>query len=206
MTTHNDAPTVAAQQCGMDAVREAAVRLRQSGLHKDAVLADRLENLSTVTPAEVGGLVERLDRLVDAQIDDNLEYIRAADEAMSEAASLIQSQAAESAADKARIAELEKKLADERHRATNAEYFNVAYRNMLGPVGVKVAEMWREKNVRRIHFDWGPEAVNLTGEERAQIILDMENMPSREVDDIDNDGKGPRTSAARRLLNGERKG
>lgn len=146
--------------------------------------------ISALLPEDAAGLVDRLLSMPTCSCagdgtEDPNPY--------KQAASLIQSQGA-------RIAELEAKVAAQVHRATNAEYFNVAYRNMLGPVGRQVAEMWREKGVRRVHFDWGPEADNLTGEERAQIILDVENAPSRVVEDIDGHGNGPRTKGSRSFV------
>jgi len=85
-----------------------------------------------------------------------------------------------------RIAELEaeieakdRALANERHRATNAEYFVAAYRNMLGVKGLAVAAMWDTKKVTRVHISWGPDAGELSGEERAAFILAMEDAPRR---------------------------
>lgn len=65
-------------------------------------------------------------------------------------------------------------LKKERHRATNAEYLVTAYRNMLGDKGLEVAKLWTAKGVVRIHFDWGPDAWKLTGEQRAEFILGIE--------------------------------
>lgn len=73
----------------------------------------------------------------------------------------------------------------QRNRATNAEYMQQAYYNMLGPVALKVASGWYENNVKRFHCSWGDEAYKLSGEERAQAILDFQNAPSRQVDNID---------------------
>lgn len=56
------APTVAAQQRGLDVAREAAARLRQSGLYKDAQLADRL---TSATPPDVAGLVRKIDAVTN---------------------------------------------------------------------------------------------------------------------------------------------
>lgn len=112
------------------------------------------------------------------------EYLNACRDAASFSDDLLRAEAA--------LAEARKALEAEGRRATDAEYFNVAYRNMLGPIGRKVAEMWREKGVKRIHFDWGPDADSLTGEERARIILDIEARPSEPLDF--SDGKGPRAA------------
>lgn len=60
---------------------------------------------------------------------------------------------------------------------TDLVYLLTAYRNMLGPKGLEVAKMWSDNRVRRVHYSWGPEAFTLTGEERAQVILDLESAP-----------------------------
>ena len=70
---------------------------------------------------------------------------------------------------KADADELKKQI----HRATNAEYMLLAYRNMLGEKGLEVAREWAASGVKRVHFDWGPEAHKMTGEERANFILEM---------------------------------
>jgi hypothetical protein len=72
------------------------------------------------------------------------------------------------------IESLREELQRERHRATNAEYRVLAYRNMLGEKGLAVAKHWDDKQIIRAHFDWGPGATALSGEERAQLILDLE--------------------------------
>ena len=91
-----------------------------------------------------------------------------------------------------KIAELEVKLKMQMRRATDAEYMCNAYMQMLGPKGLEVAEMWSKKGVRRVHHSWGPDAHKMTGEERAQFILDVEKAPKTPLDF--DDGKGPRTS------------
>jgi hypothetical protein len=58
--------------------------------------------------------------------------------------------------------------------AADRAYFMEAYRSMLGTIGLKVAKMWDEKRVKRVHHSWGPDAFSMTGEERAQLILDWE--------------------------------
>lgn len=90
MTTHEKA-----LQSGLEAYNKF-----ECGSDVDHVRSIVAAYLSALLPEDAAGLVERLKSLVDAQIVDNLEYIRAADEAMSEAATLIQSYAA-------RVAELE---------------------------------------------------------------------------------------------------
>lgn len=83
------------------------------------------------------------------------------------------------------IRELQAENAKLARQSTDRLYMLTAYRQMLGPTGLKVAAMWDDKNVSRVHFDWGPEAHKLTGEERAQVILDMEAAPRRKLDFVD---------------------
>lgn len=64
---------------------------------------------------------------------------------------------------------------------TDALYTIEAYYNMLGPKGQEVADMWKKKNVQRMHFSWGPDANKMTGEERAEFILQSEHLLRREV-------------------------
>lgn len=92
------------------------------------------------------------------------------------------------------LEEAEKVIANERRRATDAEYMAQAYRNMLGETGMKVANMWRDKGIRRVHFSWAERAEKLTGEERAKHILEWEYAPSREVDPREIDGASPTVS------------
>lgn len=82
------------------------------------------------------------------------------------------------------------------HRATNAEYMLSAYRNMLGENGLAVAKEWEARGVRRVHFDWGPEAHKLTGEERAQFILNMNNAIPAHPDTLTDEAKLRRSAAA----------
>lgn len=84
-----------------------------------------------------------------------------------------------------RVIQLEGELDKANRLATDRLYMMQAYKNMLGPVGLQVVNMWREKGVKRVHFDWGPQASLMTGEERAQFILDMESLPSYPIENID---------------------
>ncbi len=84
-----------------------------------------------------------------------------------------------------KIEKLEGALGKERRRATDAEYLNRAYRNMLGESGLKVAKKWESDGVTRVHFDWGLKADELTGEERAELILSIEKSPKTLMEDID---------------------
>jgi len=67
------------------------------------------------------------------------------------------------------------------HELANAEYMIEALVDMLGPKGLEVWSLWQKNNIKRVHYSWGPKAHELTGEERASIILDMENTQSRFV-------------------------
>lgn len=88
-------------------------------------------------------------------------------------------------ADGIKIAEQELEIRRLTKLATDRHYFMDAYRNMLGPIGLKVAKMWDEKRVQRVHFSWGEKAFDMTGEERAQHILDWEAAPRTIVDSVD---------------------
>lgn len=85
-----------------------------------------------------------------------------------------------------------------RRMSTDQAYMLNAYRNMLGDNGMKVVKMWEDRRVTRVHFDWGPDAAKMTGEERAAFILDMEKAPRRQMNF--GDGKGPRAKASRAAL------
>jgi hypothetical protein len=69
--------------------------------------------------------------------------------------------------------------------ATDRRYMLDAYWCMLGPNGLKVAQMWKDKGVLRQHTSWGPEASRLTGEERAAVLLDAEIAPKTPMESID---------------------
>jgi len=58
--------------------------------------------------------------------------------------------------------------------ATDRAYLASAYRNMLGPKGREVADMWDSKGVTRTHVDWAPGAAKMTGEDRAEVLLGIE--------------------------------
>lgn len=59
--------------------------------------------------------------------------------------------------------------------ATDRQYMMLAYTSMLGPIGLEVVSEWDKKGVTRFHASWGPDAVNLSGEERAKVLLDAHN-------------------------------
>lgn len=85
----------------------------------------------------------------------------------------------------ARIAKLTAEVTRLNRLATDRRYMINAYRAMLSETGEKVAAEWDANGLKRIHFDWGPDAAKLSGEERAKIMLDFANAPSRLVTDID---------------------
>lgn len=64
--------------------------------------------------------------------------------------------------------------------AADRSYMIEAYRNMLGEKGLEVAKAWDEKGMVRCHFDWGPDGLKMTGEQRAEFILGIHNMPHSE--------------------------
>jgi hypothetical protein len=60
-----------------------------------------------------------------------------------------------------------------RRIATDRQYMIDALVPMLGPKARQVWDHWQENRVQRIHFDWGPVGAITSGEERAQIHLDL---------------------------------
>lgn len=80
-----------------------------------------------------------------------------------------------------RIEALEANEKAQRRRATDAEYMVEALVNMLGPNALKVWQGWQGKGVQRVHFSWGPEAGQLSGEERAATILNWEEAAKNAV-------------------------
>jgi len=77
----------------------------------------------------------------------------------------------------ARIRELEVEVKAERNRACNAEYMRDFCRQLLGPVASEVVEGLITDGVRRVHVSWGPEAMRLTGEQRAAQYRAFSNAP-----------------------------
>lgn len=75
------------------------------------------------------------------------------------------------------IEQLSDRLTKLQRMYNDQEYLLLAYHNMLGEKGVEVAQMWIDKKVTRVHFSWGPKAHKLSGEQRAQFILDLEKAP-----------------------------
>jgi len=107
---------------------------------------------------------------------------------------------------KREMAEKDERIAELRRMAADRAYMMQAYRNMLGPKALDVAEMWDRKGVFRQHTTWGPEAIALTGEERAQVLLDVESAISTPIDDLDSELPTPQEPAARArtLIQGEK--
>lgn len=103
------------------------------------------------------------------------------------AAAALQSLVARNAELEADNKRLKVAVDDARRRNTNAEYMALAYRNMLGEAGLAVAKMWDDTRTKRVHFDWGPDADKMTGEERAQFILSLEKLPHEPWPDTDSD-------------------
>jgi len=62
----------------------------------------------------------------------------------------------------------------ERREICDRDYMICALVNMLGPNALSVWKAWQDKGVKRVHFSWGPDAAAMTGEERAAVILEME--------------------------------
>jgi len=77
---------------------------------------------------------------------------------------------------KAKVIELEANVKRLNTLATDRMYMMQAYKNMLGPKALAVVNAWEAKGVRRVHYDWGPEAFaeGKTGEDRAQWIAEVE--------------------------------
>lgn len=73
-----------------------------------------------------------------------------------------------------RLAKAAEERDEARRLAADRSYMLDAYLNMLGENGLKVAEMWKANGVQRLHFEWGPKAWELTGEQRAEMILDID--------------------------------
>lgn len=54
------------------------------------------------------------------------------------------------------------------------DYLITAMYNMLGENGKKVVDTWVDKGVRRAHIYWGDTAHEMTGEERSEVLLNLE--------------------------------
>ena len=87
----------------------------------------------------------------------------------------------------AQVAGLEDRATRLNRKVNDAEYMKAALVAMLGPNGIAVWQSWQRNRVERVHFDWGPEAHTLTGEERAAIMLEWEEAvkDAKPIEDID---------------------
>jgi|GEM_PF-2552205 len=159
----------------------------------EAVAAWNRRTLSTITPAEVGGLVERLRNPADRYCTQSVRE---------EAASLIQSLAAGWAADKARIAEVELDDVEKLFLAARVEA-DRAMRKFPQPNYVisKVAEEAGEVVKAAIHCAEGRELPSAVADEIKQAMAMLIRLYV-EGDQV----HGLAPIAARALLNGERKG
>lgn len=80
---------------------------------------------------------------------------------------------------------IEKKLNALNRKFIDHKYmFNALY-ELLGPKAKEIADIWINTGVERTHTSWDPSAMNLSGEERAQILLDIEAAPKTEMTNID---------------------
>ena len=73
-----------------------------------------------------------------------------------------------------RFAELDKQHAALGRKLVGITQIHAATISMLGPKGREVVKMWHDKGVVGLHFSWGPEGARTSGEERAQLHLDIE--------------------------------
>lgn len=85
----------------------------------------------------------------------------------------IEAQAATIAQQNATLQKLRREFIDQ-------GYMLAAVTDMLGPVGLAVWQRWQDNGVVRVHHSWGPEARNMTGEERAEVLLAWEDAPHEE--------------------------
>jgi len=72
-------------------------------------------------------------------------------------------------------------------KLTDRAYMINALVQMLGPQALNVWNRWRGDGVTRVHHDWMPDAIAMTGEERAAVILQTMNAPSILINNIDKD-------------------
>lgn len=72
-----------------------------------------------------------------------------------------------------KIKELETQIARMNRRLTDAHYMMEHMAQMLGPKARQVIKLWTDQGIQRIHVSWGPDAANMSGEEIAQLHLDM---------------------------------
>lgn len=76
--------------------------------------------------------------------------------------------------------------ADKHWRTVNdKQYMIEALVPMLGPTALTVWRGWLKKGIQRVHYSWGPDAANLSGEDRAKIMLEWDNAPRTLVSNVD---------------------
>lgn len=76
--------------------------------------------------------------------------------------------------------------ADKHWRTVNdKQYMIEALVSMLGPTALTVWRGWLKKGIQRVHYSWGPDAANLSGEDRAKIMLEWDNAPRTLVSNVD---------------------
>lgn len=90
------------------------------------------------------------------------------------------------------LARQQEDLLAERRERRNAQMMSHAAAFMLGPKGKQVWELWAESGVQAVNVFWGPEAYKLSGEERAQVLLDFENAPRTLVTNVDSGATAPK--------------
>ena len=143
---------------------------------------------------DVSGLVERLDA---ATKDDHERGCQGRYYACScgyddSNAQLLQDSKEALTTLSARVETLEAALREQTARANkhwrtvnDKQYMIEALVSMLGPAALTVWRGWLEKGIQRIHYSWGPDADNLSGEERAKIMLEWDNAPRTLVSNVD---------------------
>lgn len=96
-----------------------------------------------------------------------------------------------------RIEALEAALRDQTARAdkhwrtvNDKQYMIEALVSMLGPTALTVWRGWLKKGIQRVHYSWEPDAANLSGEDRAKIMLEWDNAPRTLVSNVDAALKG----------------
>lgn len=77
------------------------------------------------------------------------------------------------AADPSALKALEEERDKFKRMATDRQYMIEAIVPMLGPKGRDVWDGWQKSGVQRVHYTWGPEGAKTSGEERAQLHLEL---------------------------------
>jgi len=86
-----------------------------------------------------------------------------------------------------RVPSLERIVADERRRATDAEYMIEFLVPMLGPKAREVWQTMKDHGVVRAHASWAIDPMTMEGEAVAQVHLDIQNQMSANIIDVDAD-------------------